>query len=91
MKDKYIIKKGFMLRHIADSYVVVAVGKASKEFNGMINLNESGAYLWSALEKVHTKEELIKEMQKEYEVSDEIASKDIDYFLQVLEENGILE
>lgn len=90
MEKEYFVKEGFMLRNVADSFVVVAVGKASKSFNGMINLNESGAYLWKILESKHTKKEMIEEMQKEYDVSDEIAGKDIDYFLKVLEDNGIL-
>ena len=35
------IKKDFILRKVADSYVVVPVGKLTLDFNGIINLNEN--------------------------------------------------
>ena len=40
------IKENYMLRKVADCYVVVPIGEAVAEFNGMINLNEVGAFLW---------------------------------------------
>ena len=36
------IKNGFMLRKVGSQNVVVAVGTASKDFNGIIRLNDSG-------------------------------------------------
>jgi hypothetical protein len=44
------IKEGFMLRSVADNYVVVPVGKASLELKGLINLNSVGAFIWKCLE-----------------------------------------
>ena len=44
-------KAGFMLRSVGGRHVVVAVGKASEEFNGLITLNDSGAFLWEELSK----------------------------------------
>ena len=43
------IKEGFVRRNVGGSDVVVAVGKASVEFNAMINLNSTGAFIWSLL------------------------------------------
>ena len=37
-------KKGFMLRKVADKNVVVPIGHASVDFNGIINLNDIGAF-----------------------------------------------
>ena len=90
MKD-YIIKQDFKLRQIGDNYIVVALGKSSKSFNGMINLNETSAFMWKKLDELHTKEALIKAVMEEYEVEEAIASADIDKFLKVLEDNGIFE
>lgn len=39
------IKEDFVLRKVADSYVVVPVNKLTLDFNGIINLNETGAFL----------------------------------------------
>ncbi len=85
------IKKGFMLREVANNYVVVAVGEASKEFNGVINLNESGAFLWKQLINENTNEGMLAALLEEYEVSEEIAKKDIELFIEKLKEANILE
>lgn len=85
------IKKGFMLREVVGNYVVVAVGEASKNFNGVINLNESGAFLWKKLADGIEEAELIKELLNEYEVSEEIANNDVKTFIKKLKEADILE
>ena len=36
------IKEGFVLREVAGQAMVIATGEASKEFHGMVKLNESG-------------------------------------------------
>lgn len=84
------IEKEYILREIADDYIIVPVGKAAMEFNGMITVNETGAFLWKILTKGATKEELLHAMLEEYEVSAEEAEADIDEFLQLLQENQIL-
>ena len=38
------IRTGLMMRNVAGSYVVVAAGKEAIDFNGMITLNETGAF-----------------------------------------------
>lgn len=85
------IKKGFMLREVAGNYVVVAIGEASKSFNGVINLNESGAFLWRKLSEGISKEDLVKALLEEYDVDEEIANKDIDNFIEKLKGSDILE
>jgi len=85
------IKKGFMLREVAGNYVVVAVGEASKSFNGVINLNETGAFLWKKLADGIEENELVKQLLNEYEVSEEIAQNDVKVFVNKLKEADILE
>ena len=80
------IRDGFILREVADSFIVVAVGEAVKTFNGIVNLNETGAFLWKILEQGATKEELLKKLTEEYDVDDATAKKDIDAFVAKLEE-----
>ncbi len=84
------IKDGFILREVAGSYIVVAVGAAVKEFNGVINLNETGAFLWKQLEKGCTEEELTGALLSEYEVEEEIAKKDAKSFIEKLTEAGLI-
>ena len=85
------IKEDFLLLKVADCYVVVPVGKATVDFNGMMNLNETGAFLWEKLENDTTKEELLKAMLDEYEVTEDIAKKDIDNFITKLKDGNLLE
>ena len=84
------IKDNYMLRKVSDSYVVVPVGAAIAEFNGMINLNEVGAFLWSHLEDEVTYDELLSAMLKNYEVAEEIAKADLNRFIENLKENNLL-
>ena len=85
------IKEGFMLRQVAGSYVVVAYGQRAVDFNGMITLNETGAFLWEQLSKGADKEGLLASMLEAYEIDSETASRDIDSFLKKLEDAGIAE
>ena len=80
------IKDGFILREVAGSFIVVAVGGAVKDFNGIINLNETGAFLWKILESGATKEELLDKLLAEYDVDEETARKDVDAFINKLQE-----
>ena len=85
------IKEDFLLRKVADCYVVVPVGKATVDFNGMMDLTETGAFLWEKLENDTTKEELLKAMLDEYEVTEDIAKNDIDNFITKLKDGNLLE
>lgn len=85
------IKDGFAMRNIAGSNIVVPVGKTSKEFNGMITLNATGGFLWEVFSKGATKDEALKKLTDEYDVSEERASEDIDKFIELLKENNLVE
>ena len=85
------IKDGFILREIAGGYHVIAVGNISKDFNAMINLNATGAFLWQILEKGATNDELISALRKEYEVDEETATKDVTLFVNRLKEAKLVD
>ena len=71
------VKEDFLLREVAGCYVVVPVGKATINFNGMLNLNETGAFLWEKLQNDTTKEQLLQEM--------------LDNFIKKLKDANLLE
>lgn len=85
------IKEGFMLRNVADNYVVVPMGKEAADFNGMITLNETGAFMWGCLEKGCTKEELVAKVLEEYEAEEEQVIQSVERFVKEIEENGFAE
>lgn len=84
------LEKEYVLRQIGDDYVIVPVGKAVLSFNGMITVNETGAFLWEQLVKGTSKEGLLETLMETYEVTQEEAERDIDEFLDVLYKNNIL-
>lgn len=85
------IKNGFVVRTVGGENVVVPVGEMSKKFHGMINLNETGAFLWKFFSEEHSVEEGIAALLDTYEVEREIAKNDVEKFVQTLLENGFAE
>lgn len=91
MDNKIVIKKDYMLREVAGHHIVVAIGQASKEFRGIINLNSTGAFLWKKLQTPTSTKELIEHLLNEYEVDEMTAKNDVEAFLEALQEANLLE
>lgn len=85
------IKDNFMLRKVADCYVVVPIGPAVADFNGMINLNEAGAFLWQLLESETTEDAVVSAMLEHYDVDEAIAKNDVKKFVAQLTEANLLD
>ena len=81
----------FLLRKVSDTYVVVPVGSAIVDFSGLINLNETGAFLFELLQQGAEEYELVEELLSEYDVTEDIAAKDVKAFISKVKEAGILE
>lgn len=86
-----LLKDGFVLRQVADTWVVMPLGQVSLDFNGMLTLNETGALLWQELEKGGDAEALTNALTAQYEVSTEEARADVDAFLAKLQQAGCLQ
>lgn len=84
------IKDGFVLRNICDEFIVVAVGRQTLDFKGLIKLNESGAFLWEQLKNDVTEDELLKALTAEYAVEEAVAREDVAAFLKSLKEADLL-
>lgn len=86
------IKDGFMLREIVGTWLVVPIGERVVDFNGMITLSDTGAFLWNIMsEKDCSEEELISALLSEYEVDRVITEVDVRDFLETLEAMRIIE
>lgn len=75
------VNQEFLLKEIAGSFVVIPVSSILVDFDGMITLNETGVFLWRLLEEERTFEDLLTELQKEYDVDEKTAREDIAAFL----------
>lgn len=85
------VKSGYIIREISDNYVVVPTGQATVNFNGMITLNETGAFLWKQLTEEKSLELLIVDFMKEYDVDEDTAKEDIEEFIEKLRDADLIE
>ena len=85
------IKEGFILREIAGSWIVVPVGSCSADFNGMITLNETGAFLWKVFQEETTEEQAVQQLLKEYNCDEATAKTGVEKIVKVMRESGFIE
>lgn len=85
------IKEGFILKEVADSYIVVPVGDNLVDFSAMVTVNEVGSFIWQKLSVGSDIEELIKAITLEYEVDQATATTDVNEFIDKLKEINVLE
>lgn len=85
------IRHEYVMRQIAGETILVPVGKTPPEQNGLLALNESGAFLWDRLEQVNSERELVDALLDHYEVLPETAETDVAEFLSQLRKLNILD
>lgn len=71
------IVEGFRLRHVLGQDIVVGEGTGQVDFNKLITLNESAAYLWKEIEDKEFDEDMLAGLLiDKYGIDSELASKD---------------
>lgn len=86
------IKEGFTLRTLCEDHIVIGEGLAMVNFDKMLSLNESAAYLWEqVVGKDFTDDDLTNLLTERYEVSEERAREDVRKMVQIWQENGMIE
>ena len=84
------VSKDFILRQIADEYMLVPIGQAATRFNGLISMNEIGHFIFQALSEETTEDQVADKIIAEYDVDRETALQDLREFLQQLRDLGAL-
>ena len=84
------IKDGYHLREVGGVNVVVAIGEAARDFHGIANLNDTGAFLFKALKDGATAEALADALTEAFEVERDVAARDVTAFLTELQHAGML-
>lgn len=85
------IEKHFILRKIAGDYIIIPTGKTALTFNGMITVNEQGAFLWQKLCSEITEEQLVDALLTEYDTDRQTAQADVSDFLNILRQYKMIE
>lgn len=86
-------KKGFVLRRIAGEAVIVGESLELIDFDSLVSLNPSAAYVWEALGECDTfdAETVARLLTERYEVEASVATTDAKELLDGWLEAGIIE
>ncbi len=83
--------EGFTLRTLAKEYIITAEKVTNINFNKLISLNESAAYLWESVQgKEFDADTLADLLVERYEVDRETAFKDSEAIILKWKEAGIV-
>ena len=86
------IKKGFVLRRMCGEHVVTADSLEQINFNKLVTLNESAAYLWQAVEDRDFSPELLAGLLAErYGIDHDWASADAVNICEAWQKAGVTE
>ena len=86
------IKKGFVLREMCGENIVAGEGLQHINFNKLLSLNESAAYLWQELTgKEFTVEEMAELLVARYDIDKQLAMTDSENLMNTWLEIGVLE
>jgi hypothetical protein len=85
------IIEGFRLRKLGKEHIVVGEGLAQVNFNKMVSLNGTAAYLWESVEgRDFTVADLTALLLDRYEVEAEVAERDAAALARAWVEAGIV-
>ena len=86
------VVEGFVLRPLGREFILTSETAANVNFNKMISLNQSAAYLWENIQgKDFTEEDLVRLLLDAYEVTEDVASADVASLVRKWLEAGIVE
>ena len=85
------ILKEFVTREVAGDWLLVPVGRTTLDMNGLLTLNETGAFLWERLPAAEDEEALVSALLDEFEVDRKTAADDVTEFLGRLRKLGIID
>ena len=85
------IKSGYVLREVVDLYVIIGTGADAYRPDQIMSLNETGAFLWNILKDGAEKQDLLRDLVKEFAVDEQTAAKDVEAFLAQLRRNDLID
>ena len=85
--------EGLKLRTLIGEQIIVADGPKMVNFNKIIMLNETAAFLWNEMVRLGecTNEDLVKSLLDEYEVDEATATESVASTINQWKEIGIIE
>ncbi|MEE3450587.1 MAG: PqqD family protein [Acutalibacteraceae bacterium] len=87
----YKVRNIFMMKKIADEYIVTPRGTEAVDFSATVVFNETGAFLWNQLLEFNTLDNLAEKLSQKYDIDIDTAKADCNTFIEKLSVNGMLE
>ena len=84
------LKDDFILHNTGEDFVIIATGEATKNFNGIIKLNNMGGEIVGLLTTDISEEKIVKAIVEKYEVDYDTAKEDIKNILDSLKKAGVI-
>lgn len=85
------IKGGYLIRDIAGAHVVVPAGEQVSEFNGLMTLNETAAFIWNVLTVGANEDEVVNALLGEYDIDEVTARNDVKKVIELLKSYNVFE
>ena len=76
---------------IGKQYMAVPVGGRTRDFAGVITLNETGAFLWEKLQTEQTTEALVGFLMEEYDIDAKHGEESVLAFYNMLKKNNLVD
>lgn len=86
--EKMKLKSGYILHEVAGEYLVLPADGA--DLSSMLNLNETGAFLWRQLEQETDEQSICTALTDEYDVDAQTAETHVHQFIAQLKELKLL-
>ena len=85
------IKDGFRMRPLGDGFIVTGEGIEQVNFNKMISMNSTAAFLWEALQGKEFEVKDVKQLLlDEYGIDDATAARDSEAIVLKWKEAGLI-
>ncbi len=84
------LKQGFLMHNFGDTQMMVAAGEAAESFRGLVRSNETAAFIVNCLQAETTADAIAERLTQEYDVTFDVALKDVNDILDKLNSIGAL-
>ena len=85
------LKQGIIISEINGEFVAVPSGQASKNFNGMIRMNKTAAFIAKMLQNGATEQQVVDAICQDYDVAREIACEDYRTVIEQFEQLNLID
>ena len=80
----------FEIMELGDRIVAVPVGDSVNCFRGVIKMNETAAFVFDLLKEEQTKESILEALKLKYDASEDVLLKELNNYIMIFSERGLL-